>query len=384
MTHPTESQVPPPTRPGVVEWYRSKDPALLVLKRSVRAAVVMPLVFAIGHVAFSNPQVALFGAFGSFALLLLVEFTGRPQTRLVSYGGLYVVGACFIALGTFVSTNKVAAVVTMGLVGFAVLFTGIVLPQMATATTAALLTFVLPVAVVQPASAIGPRLLGWTLAGAFCITACMLVWPPPWHDNLRRRLAAAVSAVARLADARTRGEEDAQAEADVATELTRLREQFSGTPYPPTGAASGAVALSKLVGRVEWVAGNTAMIGGEHWSTEPRPAMEVTEKVAELLHQTAALICDGEGHPVQDPARIEAVRESTTRLDQLINAEIEADENALTQSETATSPRSDLPAEFVQDMNLASSLDPGFHARGSAWPRSWWPMQHWRRPAPRR
>ena len=90
------------------------------------------------------------------------------------------------------------------------------------------------------------------------------------------------------------------------------------------------MALSKLVGRVEWVAGNTAMIGDEHWSTEPRPAREVTEKVAETLHQTAALICDGEGHPVQDPARIEAVQESTTRLDQLINAEIEADVNALT------------------------------------------------------
>ena len=363
MTQATDSQIPAPARLDVVEWYRAKDPDLLVLKRSVRAAVIMPLVFAIGHVAFSSPQVALFGAFGSFALLLLVEFTGRPQTRLVSYGGLFLVGACFIALGTFVSTNKVAAVVTMGLVGFAVLFTGIVVPQIATATTAALLTFVLSVAVAQPVSAIGPRLLGWTLAGAFCITACILVWPPPWHDNLRRRLAAAVSAVARLADARSRGEDDDQAYADVATELKRLREQFSGTPYPPTGAASGAVALSMLVGRVEWVAGNTAMVQGEHSSTEPRRAMEVTEKVAETLHQTAALICDGEGHPVQDPARIEAVRESTKRLDELINAEIEADENVLTQSEMAAPPGSEPPAEFVQDMNLASSLDPGFHAR---------------------
>jgi len=363
VTQPTDSQAPAPARPGVAEWYHSKDPDLLVLKRSVRSAVIMPLVFAIAHVSFSNAQVALFGAFGSFALLLLVEFTGRPRTRLVSYGGLYLAGACFIALGTFVSTNKVAAVVTMGLVGFAVLFTGIVLPQVATATTAALLTFVLPVAVAQPVSAIGPRLLGWTLAGAFCITACMLVWPPPWHDNLRRRLAAAISAVARLADARSRGDEDAQEYADVATEVTRLRQQFSGTPYPPTGAESGAVALSKLVGRVEWVADNSAMIGDEHWSTEPRSAMEVTEKVALTLHLAAALICDGEGHPVQDPATIEAVRESTTRLDQLINAEIEADENALTRAEMAPGPGSEPPPELVEDNDLASSLDPGFHAR---------------------
>jgi len=133
MTLPQASQPPVPARRGIVQWFRSKDPDLLVLKRSVRAAVIMPLVFAIAHFAFSNPQVGLFGAFGSFALLLLVEFTGRPHARLVSYGGLYVAGACFTVLGTFVSTNRVAAVVTMALVGFSVLFAGIVAPQAATA-----------------------------------------------------------------------------------------------------------------------------------------------------------------------------------------------------------------------------------------------------------
>ena len=76
----------------------------------------MPLVFLLAHEAFSNPQVALFGAFGSFALLLLVEFTGPPRARLASYAGLYLVGACFTVLGTVVSTNKVLAVVAMAVV----------------------------------------------------------------------------------------------------------------------------------------------------------------------------------------------------------------------------------------------------------------------------
>ena len=240
MTDDTATRPPAATRTGVVGWVRAKDPGLLVVKRSVRAAVVIPTVFALTHEAFSNSQVGLFGAFGSFALLLLVEFTGPPRTRLACYGGLYVVGACLIVIGTVVSTHKVAAVLTMALVGFAVLFVGIVAPAAATASTAALLTFVLPVSVAQPASAVGPRLLGWTLAAAFCITACMVVWPPPWHDNLRRRLAATVSAVARLADARARGTEDPEAFDAVTAELVRLREQFSGTPYPPTGAAIGS------------------------------------------------------------------------------------------------------------------------------------------------
>ena len=171
---------------GVSGWVRAKDGDLLVVKRSVRAAVVMPLVFGLTHLLFTNPQTGLFGAFGSFALLLLVDFHGRPRTRLASYGGLFVVGAVFISIGTVASSHKVAAVVAMAVVGFAVLFAGVLSPQAATGSTAALLLFVLPVAVAQPASAVGPRLVGWVAAGLFCISACMLVWPTPWHDNLRR------------------------------------------------------------------------------------------------------------------------------------------------------------------------------------------------------
>ncbi|HEX4433758.1 MAG TPA: FUSC family protein [Acidimicrobiales bacterium] len=361
MTQQTAAVTPTPARPGVLGRIRARDPDLLVLKRSVRAAVIMPVVFALAHTIFSNPQVALFAAFGSFALLLLVEFTGRPHARLASYGGLFVVGACFTALGTAVSTNKVAAVATMAVVGFAVLFAGIVAPQAATATTAALLTFVLPVAVAQPVSAIGPRLIGWAIAGVACIAGCMFVWPPPWHDNLRRRLASAVSAVARLAYARSCGADTQEAYADVATELQRLSDQFSGTPYPPTGAAAGAAALSKLVGRVEWVADNTVMIRDEQWSTTPLPARAVTEQVAETLHQAAAVICDGEGHPIHDPTRIASLQEAARKLDRLMTVALEADVTSLTETEAV--PDSAPPPERIPDESIAGALDPGFHAR---------------------
>ena len=335
MTLPTHRS-PTPARRGIVQWYRSKDPDLLVVKRSVRAAVVMPLVFAIAHFAFSNPQVGLFGAFGSFALLLLVEFTGRPHARLVSYGGLYVAGACFIVLGTFVSTNRVAAVVTMALVGFGVLFAGIVAPQAATATTAALLTFVLPVAVAQPASAIGPRLLGWTIAGGLlhrgvhARVAAPLARQPP-APAVGRRLCGGPPGRRQVAGARTTRRRTTTSPSSCRSSA----DQFSGTPYPPTGAASGAVALSKLVGRLEWVADTTVTMQNAQWSSEPRPARAVTEQVAETLHQIAALLCDGEGHPVHDPARIEAVRSSTQRLDQLMVAALEADVVSLTDAEAA-------------------------------------------------
>ena len=101
---------------------------------------MLPSVFGLAHSLFSNPQVGLFAAFGSFALLLLVDFQGRPATRLASYTVLFIVGSGLISLGTVVSTDKVAAVVAMAAVGFAVLFSGIFSPQAATASTAAILT----------------------------------------------------------------------------------------------------------------------------------------------------------------------------------------------------------------------------------------------------
>ena len=85
--------------------------------------------------------------------------------------------------------------------------------------------------------------------------------------------------------------------------------------------------------------------------------------MAETLHETAALICDGAAHPVYDAARIEAVQESTRRLDQLISAELDADVSELTAAETAPPAGSGPPAEPVEDQSLAGALDPGFHAR---------------------
>jgi Fusaric acid resistance protein-like len=348
----------------MAEWVRAKDPDYLAIKRSARAAVVMPSVFAIAHVVSSNAQISLFGAFGSFALLLLVDFPGRPRTRLLSYVALFLVGSCFISLGTVVSTHKVASVVVMAVVGFAVLFAGIVTPLAATASTAALLTFVLPVAVAQPASAVGPRLIGWALAGAACIPACMLIWPTPWHDNLRRRVAAAMSAVSRLSEAHARGKSDPLARADVKSELSLLRRQFAGTPYPPTGAVAGAIALAKLVGRVEWVAGNAMLMGDE--AVGPSRAREIVGAVAESLRQSASLICDDQAHPVDDPSLVNAVQESTRRLDRMIGAELEIDVSMLIDIESDGGEGEGAGTEagdWGRDRSIASSLDPSFQAR---------------------
>jgi hypothetical protein len=366
----TASTVPPgdarntPSR--LAGWIRAKDPQLTAVKRSVRAAVVMPVVFGLTHLLFSDPQVSLFGAFGSFALLLLVDFPGRPRTRLVSYVGLFVVGSCFIALGTVVSTDKVGAVVAMAVVGFAVLFGGIVAPQVATASTAALLTFVLPVAVAQPAASTGARLFGWLVAAAFCIPACLVVWPTPWHDDLRRRLSATLSAVSRMAAMVADGRPVPEAQDAVASELTLLRSHYAATPYPPTGAAAGAVALAKLVGRVEWMAGNAALVNGDTVPIELPRIRTIIEVVAETLDECARLICDGNAYPVEDDVLVGAIRESTARLDGLVGSELDAEVSMLidTGADVTAGSLSDVvgPGGSGRE-GMAPALDPSFRAR---------------------
>jgi uncharacterized membrane protein YccC len=348
------------------EWIHKKDPNYLALKRSVRAAITMPAVFAVAHTAFSNPQVDLFSAFGSFALLLLVDFPGSPRTRLSSYAVLWLAGSGLIALGTTFSTNKGAAIAAMAVVGFAVLFLGIVSSAIAAATTATLLLFVLPVAVAQPTGAIGDRLLGWALAGAACITACMLLWPTPWHDNLRRRLSATLSAVAELAAAHTEGSAAADAQSALSNELSLLRAQFSTTPYPPVSSAKEAVALVKLVGRAEWVASNATLVSQGSVARETPPVRQMLQTVVETLRRSAALICDGHAHPVRDPAVVHALEEMTRELDGLVSAQITAEVSTLIDpalggdGALAEAARQ---LDEVQQPGIASSLDPGFEAR---------------------
>jgi uncharacterized membrane protein YccC len=356
------------SRTGLVAWLRAKDPDLLVVKRSVRAAIVIPAIFAIAHTYFSSPQVGLFAAFGSFSMLLLVEFTGPVRTRVASYLSMFAVSAALITVGTAVSTNKVGSVVAMGVVGFVVLFAGIVAPRAATASTAVLLNFVLPVAVAQPASAIGDRLLGLVLAGAASISACLLLWPPPWHDNLRRRLSAAADAIGRLARAQAQGDADPSLHTEVSDALAQLRTQFSATSYPPTGAAFSAIALSKLVGRIEWVASFGVLLRDDHLLSDPRFAGEhrqaraVIEASGETLREAAGLICDGEAHPVSDPVRIAALQEATRRLDVLIEAELNADAAIVVHEESGLT--SFEGSEQENSSIASSSLDPGLHARG--------------------
>src|SRR5919204_897215 len=158
------------------------------LKSAARAAIVMPGVFAFADQVIGKPQTSLFAAFGSFAVLVLVEFGGRWRTRLVAYLAFAAVGVVLITLGTLCSRAAFLAAGATGVVGFVTLFSGVFSGYLAAASTGAILLFVLPANIPAPNSAIPDRLLGFALAAAVGTAASLLLWPPRRRAGLRRFL----------------------------------------------------------------------------------------------------------------------------------------------------------------------------------------------------
>ena len=58
---------------------------LAALKSAARAAIVIPAVFALADKVIAQPQTSILAAFGSFSVLVLVDFTGTARTRFLAY-----------------------------------------------------------------------------------------------------------------------------------------------------------------------------------------------------------------------------------------------------------------------------------------------------------
>jgi hypothetical protein len=108
-------------------------------------AIVIRCVFAIANKVIADPQIATFAAFGSFAMLVLVEFGGPVRSCFVAYVSLACVGAADIALGALCSRNAWLAASAMAVIGLAFLFSGLINGYFAAAGTAALLPFIMAI-----------------------------------------------------------------------------------------------------------------------------------------------------------------------------------------------------------------------------------------------
>jgi hypothetical protein len=348
----------------VVQWLAQRDHDFVALRRAGRTAIVMPAMFAVGDKAIGNAAVATFAAFGSFAMLLLVDFGGPMGERLQAQAALAVVGGVFVCVGTLASQAVWLAAAAMAVVGFGVIFVGVVSSVLAGATTSLLLAFILPVSLAGPVSSMPDRLAGWAMAGGAAFVAVALLWPAPVRDPLR---GAAITACKALA-ARLRSDvtylvsdkgtpfaldhEHAVRQADDA--VSALQRGFLATPYRPTGLSTASRTIVRLVDEVNWL--NSMVVqSGRRVAGAPvnRAACAVKLAAAAVLERGADLLGVPGGTGDDLHAALADLTDALARMEQDATADL-----PVRQVPAGPSPRAEEPtSEFI------TSFDPSFRAQ---------------------
>jgi uncharacterized membrane protein YccC len=381
-------------------WLKRRDPDLGALRRAGRIAIVMPILFAFGFYVVGNADYALFAAFGSFAMLLFVGFGGTHRERLQAQTALIVAGAVFVSLGTLLAAPAWLGALSMAVVAFVVLFVGTVSDVLASASTALLLSFILPVTLPGGMGVLLPRLAGWGTASVVALVAITVLWPAPTRMPLRTSAANACAALAaRLrADAAyalgghqpadREARDRAAAAADEAVDA--LRSLFLATPYRPTGLNTPARTVVRLVDELNWLQAVVAQS-----SSVPPLTFAGTDQMFRDVCQAkiaAADVLDRGAEVLRaNGASTEALEAARSRL---AEARLAVATRAL-----ARLPGKDGPATDERQVDadaFISALDPGFRAQelshavlqvgwnialtAAAERRSWWDKALGRQP----
>ncbi|MBW8804073.1 MAG: FUSC family protein [Catenulisporales bacterium] len=340
-------------------WLRAHDPGLAATRRAGRTAVVMPALFALCTQVLHSPTTASFAAFGSFSMLLLVDYSGTRIQRLRAQIALAVTWAVLICLGTLVARVTWLAVVVTLAVAFIVLFSGVVSSVLAGSATALLLAFVLPVATPVPLSALPDRLFGAGLAAAAALPAVTLLWPRPAADPLSGPAARVCRAAAALlrADARATGGHRGftVGECQIAAEETNaaniaLRRIFDATPYRPTGLSTSSRTLVRLVDELTWL---VTIVTDRPDYTEQPPACDPEARAARLaaadvLDRAANLLTDFRGDVTPLQTGVEQLQKTLAAMEASSTARLPVDQ-----------PVGDSPIEVY---TFISTLDFSFRA----------------------
>jgi uncharacterized membrane protein YccC len=345
-----------------VRWLGQRDRGFAALRRATRAAIIMPAMFAVGDKVIGDPQVATFAAFGSFAMLLLVDFGGPMAERLQAEAALAVTGGVFVCLATLASQTVWLAAVAMAVVGFGVIFAGVVSSVLAGATTALLLAFILPVSLAAPASAVPARLAGWGMAAGAALVATALLWPAPARDRLRGAAAAACRALAARLHAGVaylrsgmdeqfaRERDHAVAQADQA--IGALRSAFLATPYRPTGLSTPARTTVRLVDELNWL--NSIVIQPGIHRGVSQEALRVKEAAAAVLDRAADLLDSRGGSSDELDAALTDLAAARAEMQAGVMAHLPV---------RSRRPASGPAADGEPASEFITSLDPAFRAK---------------------
>lgn len=287
----------PRLREATRRW-RPHDGGLLSLRRAVRAAVLMPALFAAALVGTGDVQLTTFVGFGTFAMIVLADFGGPAPSRAAAYVVTSLAGALLVVAGTLAGPAALVAAPATLVVGFVVQFAGVFGGYAAAAQVALQLAFVLAVAVPAPADAIPARVEGWLLASAAATVASLALWPRHERMALRERAAAACHALAALVDGRRHDGGDAtirRREEAAGEAVLGVRAEYAATPFRPAGPTRRDRAFAELLVELD-----RGLALASRWTQDPRSGEppfgeeDVLERaLGATLHGAGAVLSGG-------------------------------------------------------------------------------------------
>lgn len=372
----------------LLEWLRAKDAGLSATRRAGRAAVVMPSAFAFAYLVLDNPVIAIFASFGSMSTVLFVDFSGTKLERLQAQASLIAAGLILISIGTLASGSAWSAAVATLIVAFIILFVGVISSVLASATTALLASFILPVSLPGGMTTLPDRLIGWLLAGTASLIAITFLWPAPTREPLRgptahactllaRRLQAGLDCLRNPADTELKAALIYQA-GEASAAVAELRKSFFGTPYRPTGLSTSARTLVRVVDEVIWL--NSVL---EPHPRMPRPGLAapyliaVYEAAADLLDRAANILDNDDGNLTGFEENVSRLHQARLALEQAVTELPPSHTSEHTTADGDTMIKtfvSSLEPTFrAQEMSfavaaIAENIELAVAARG----RSWW------------
>ncbi len=282
------------------------------------------------------------------------------RNRLQAHVALAAAGAVSVSLGTLASRSAWPAAAAMALVGFAVLFAGVVSSVLAGATPALLLVFILPVSLPGPASSIPDRLAGWGLASGAALAAIALLWPAPVRNPLRqaaivacRELAARLRAEVAFALEGEAGPSRAELDEVVARSeaaVTAVHRTFFATPYRPTGLSTSARTVVRLVDELGWLNGIVVQAPPHPaGAAGNRAACAVKARAASVLERGAELLDETGGRPDALEAALAELRGALDALERNTTVDLPAEHT--------------VAADERRVESLVTALDPSFRAQ---------------------
>ncbi|MFG2938822.1 FUSC family protein [Streptomyces sp. NPDC048282] len=368
-----------------VTWLRDRDPDLAATRRAARTALVMPALFALCTEVLRSPTMAGYAAFGSFSMLLLVDYSGPMVERLRAQAALAVAWLVLICAGTLAAGQLWLAVLGTVVVGFAILFAGVVSSVLAGSATALLLGFVLPVSAPVPLSQLPERLAGAGLAAAVALPAVALLWPRPVADPLSAPAAAVCRAAAGYLRARASlpGPDGPGSDTDrcrAAAERTAgsradLRGVFDATPYRPTGLSVSSRALVRLVDELTWLC--AVLVDRSDYTDEPPgcdpAAHTVRRAAARVLEAACDLLTDLNGDTGPLRARVEGLRAALAGMEHSSTVQVPAEHPGGTSTAEVYGFIATLDVSFrAQEIGFAVlQIAANVDTAATAWQRSW-------------